>query len=137
MRRLFYVLTTKAPMGWRKNTRLCIYPARCERTFGGNPPFFREGACRNYCSILCLLRARGVGGLPLRRSLSTSGQVLQYRPRLYYGKRRAPPDTGFLLYPLRPNSIWTFFTEKSSFSCIYQNFFVPLHPQRFYRPPAR
>ena len=60
MRRLFYVLTTKAPMGWRKNTRLCIYPARCERTFGGNPPFFREGACRNYCSILCLLRARGV-----------------------------------------------------------------------------
>jgi len=27
------------PLGLSKNARLCICPARHERTFGGNPPF--------------------------------------------------------------------------------------------------
>ena len=41
---------------------------------------FRE---RSSLLLLLLLWARGVGGLPLRWSLSTSGRVILYRARLY------------------------------------------------------
>ena len=61
-------------------SHLCPFPEILSRVF-----IFRYVLCSVAAGIpvVPLCSARGVGGLPLRWSLSTSGRVILYRARLY------------------------------------------------------